>query len=407
MDIPYDKLNIPDMFRKNLDPASPKPIRLATAKAALPVPPESLIGMLVVLAGDPDSDVQTAAQSSIKNFPNLVGVLNQRTHPKVLELIVKLREDPELDERIFVIRNINDKTAIKIAERANSRLCEQIASNHERMLITPKVLTALFHNKACADVDFERAKAFLRMEGTCPELPDVRGEKPPEPKKEPPKVPVSSLTPKPVTEKPVFDLEAEIEAALSGKASPILVARQKLEMFNVDTLASDGPIAGFSFDFKEDEEFSLDLIEESTDEPDNEVKLSISKKVAALPPGKKIKLAYVGNKEVRGLLIRDRNKQVALAVVKSGRMTDAEVASNAGNRNLSSEVLREIGSNGEWLRKYPVKVALVNNPRCPPSIAVGIVNQLQARDLAALGRNKNVSSVIFTMAQKLVKEKQR
>jgi hypothetical protein len=147
------------------------------------------------------------------------------------------------------------------------------------------------------------------------------------------------------------------------------------------------------------------MVEDGEGDTDNEVKLTIAKQIAGMSPGKKIKLAYVGNKEVRGILIRDKNKQVALAVVKSGRMSDAEAISFAGNRNMISEVLREISSNGEWMRKYPLKVALVNNPRCPPSIAVPIVNQLQSKDLGALSRNKNVSSVIFTMALKLLKSR--
>ena len=124
-----------------------------------------------------------------------------------------------------------------------------------------------------------------------------------------------------------------------------------------------------------------------------------------MPPGKKIKLAYLGNKESRGILLRDRNKQVALAVVKSGRMTDGEAASAAGNRNVSMDVLREIADNREFMRKYPIKVALVNNPRTPPSVAVPIVSQLQKRDLEQLARNRNVSSVLFTMAAKLMKQK--
>jgi hypothetical protein len=121
--------------------------------------------------------------------------------------------------------------------------------------------------------------------------------------------------------------------------------------------------------------------------------------------GKKLKLAYLGNKSVRSLLIRDRNKLVSVAVVKSGRLTDAEVLAHAGNRNLPDEALREIATNREWTRKYPVKVALVNNPKCPPSVSLSLVSQLQIKDLASLSRNRNVSSVVFTLAGKLAKQK--
>ncbi len=416
-DIPYDKLGIPSFLEKNCDPASPKPMRLATAKGLLPMAAEALLGLLCVLCNDPDSEVKESARGTLKTLPNVVGLLGQRSHPKLLELLAQLRPEAALDERIMTIRNANDRTCLQIAERADSRLCEIIAANHERLLITPDILLKLYYNRACSESNFERANAFLRMEDCAPELPGNRADyisgKTPEaaPAPAPASTPGSRLTPKapaPPPE-PTFDLEAEIEAALSGKASPMLVARQKLEMFDLQRHApeDDGPLGDFNFDFKDDGEFSLELTQESKETTvDEEVKLSIAKKISLLTPGKKIKLAYVGNKEVRAILIRDRNKQVGLAVVKSGRMSDAEALSYAGNRNLSSDVLREIGSNGEWMRKYPIKVALVNNPRTPPSISVGIVNQLQPKDLAVLSRNKNVTAVLFTMAAKLLKAKE-
>lgn len=420
-DIPYDKLGIPSFLEKNCDPASPKPMRLATAKGLLPMAAEALLGLVCVLCNDPDAEVKEAARGTLKTLPNVVSLLGQRSHPKLLELLAQLRPEPALDERIMTIRNSNDRTCLLIAERADSRLCEIIAANHERLLITPDILIKLYHNRACTEANFERANAFLRMEDCAPDLPGNRSDylsgKSPEAAAPPtPVVPAGSrLTPKapspvaaPPPPEPVFDLEAEIEAALSGKASPMLVARQKLEMFDLQRHApvDEGPLANFNFDFKDDGEFSLELTQETKESVDEEVKLSIAKQISMLTPGKKIKLAYVGNKEVRGLLIRDRNKQVGLAVVKSGRMSDAEALAYAGNRNLSSDVLREIGNNGEWMRKYPIKVALVNNPRTPPSISVGIVNQLQPKDLAVLSRNKNVTAVLFTMAAKLLKAKE-
>lgn len=412
--IPYDKLNIPDNLRKNVEPDSPKPMRLATAKGVLPIAPDHLLGMLTVLAADAEADVREAALASLKTLPNVVSLLGQRTHAKVLEVLAQVRTERALDERIITLRSTNDRTAMMIAARADARLCELIAANHERLLITPDLLLALHKNPQCSEADFERANAFLRMEHCAPELPEEEAAAAPAQKpvaNATTPAPVPNLTPAPVRPvapppEPTFDLDAEIEAALAGKESPMLVARRQLEMFDIDKLANiDTPLEGFSFDFKSDEDFSIEMVDDGEGDTDNEVKLTIAKQIAGMSPGKKIKLAYVGNKEVRGILIRDKNKQVALAVVKSGRMSDAEAISFAGNRNMISEVLREISANGEWMRKYPLKVALVNNPRCPPSIAVPIVNQLQSKDLGALSRNKNVSSVIFTMALKLLKSR--
>jgi hypothetical protein len=103
--------------------------------------------------------------------------------------------------------------------------------------------------------------------------------------------------------------------------------------------------------------------------------------------------------------VRDSNKIVAAAVVKSGRLTPNEVASFAGNRNLADDVVREIAANKEFTRKYPVQVALVNNPKTPMSVAMGLIQNLHKRDLKALTNNRNVSSVIFTAAKQIFKAK--
>ena len=207
-----------------------------------------------------------------------------------------------------------------------------------------------------------------------------------------------------------MDLLAEVEAALRGEQSPAFVQAQSsnLDMFNLDAL-DDGPDphAGFSFDFTDEgESFSWDLTaDHGRDIEDRgELRRSLEQQIKDMSVGHKIKLAYRGNKEVRGILIRDTNKVIASAVVKSGRLTDQEVASFAGNKNLDGEVLREIATNSEFTRKYPVKVALVNNPKTPVSMAVTMVNSLQKKDLMSLTRNRNVPSVVTTAATRLFRK---
>ncbi len=394
IDIPWDKLGVPDNLRGAVAPEAPLKVRLAAAKGALPATGEALLGMLYALACGDDVEVRAAAVETLKTVPGIAQVLTQRTHAKVLELVASVRADREIDERIAVIRNANDRTATLIAARADARLCEILCENHERLLLTPDVIVALHQNPNCADAALERAIGFLRMQQSLPELPPKR----PAPGEAPVATPAQPAP-------PAFDLEAEIEAALAGKPSPHLEQQSKLQMFDVDRLGVGG-IDGFTFDFKDDDDFGLDLLDEGVDaDEDPDTKASIEKRIAAMSVGKKLKLAYLGNKSARSILIRDRNKMVAVAVVKSGRLTDAEVLVHAGNRNLPDEALREIAVNREWTRKYPVKVALVNNPKCPASVAVGLVPYLQAKDLASLSRNRNVSSVVFSLASKLAKQK--
>jgi hypothetical protein len=410
MDIPWDTLGIPDSLRASVNSTAPRALRLAGAKGMLPATGEALLGTLYVLACEDDVEIRAAAVETLKGMPGLEPLLTQRTHPKVLELIAVSRPDPALDERIMFIRNANDRTATVITSRAGAALCEQIAQNHERLLMSPEVLVALHQNPHCGDAALERAVSFLRMQQSLPDLPPTPPTLDGRPLAKVAPASASGKAPAAPPPAPVFDLEAEIEAALAGKVSPHLEQRRKLDLFDLDKVEAVAGIEGFRFDFNDDDNFSMDLLEEGGDgaaeNPDDaDLRANVEKRIAAMSVGKKLKLAYLGNKTVRSVLIRDRNKMVSTAVVKSGRLTDAEVLVHAGNRNLPDEALREIATNKEWTRKYPVKVALVNNPKCPPSVAVGLVNHLQVKDLAALGRNRNVSSVVFGLATKLAKQK--
>lgn len=372
MDIPFDRLDIPESYRPVLTEAAAVSERIGLAHAELPA--EAELGVLYVLACEETVPVREAALARLRSLPGAIHRIGQRTHPKVLELLVSIRSD--LDDRVCEIRDANLRTFEIMAARADAHLCERILEDHERLLFTPDVVTVLRANPACPPAALERAISFLRMNRT--EIAETPG------------------SPSAADQ----DVLAEIEAALRGEASPHLQRLQLMEAFDVDRFA-DSPLEGFSFDFADEDAFSLDLLEDRQGNPSDETRRSIEKIIAELSVGKKIKLAYLGNKESRAVLIRDRSKMVAQAVVRSGRLTDGEVVSFAGNRNMHAEVLRELAMNREYMRKYPVQVALVNNPRTPVPISIGLVDRMLGRDLDTLARNRNVSSVVFQKAEKL------
>jgi hypothetical protein len=119
----------------------------------------------------------------------------------------------------------------------------------------------------------------------------------------------------------------------------------------------------------------------------------------------KIKLARVGGKEARTLLIRDRNKIVSSSVVQSPKITDTEIASIAKSRNVSDEILRMIARNREWTKSYQVKSALATNPKCPQAEAIKFLNYLQERELRSIMKSKDVPSAISSHARRLLSKK--
>lgn len=134
---------------------------------------------------------------------------------------------------------------------------------------------------------------------------------------------------------------------------------------------------------------------------------SLFQKIQTMSVSEKLDLARKAPKEARSILIRDSNKLVQLAVVNSPKITESEILAIATNRQVNDDVLKEIAMNKEWLRNYQVRLALVNNPKTPLSIAMAQVTYLNQRDLALLAKSKGVPRPIVIAAQGRLKEVKR
>ncbi len=131
-------------------------------------------------------------------------------------------------------------------------------------------------------------------------------------------------------------------------------------------------------------------------------KLNVMQQVQRMTTPQKIRLAMRGAKEARGILIRDSNKQIALAVLENPRLTDGEVEAFAKSANLGEDVIRTIGTNSEWSKKYSVALALVNNPKTPPGVSLPFVNRMTDKDLAIIEKSKNVTEAVRSAARGLI-----
>ncbi len=134
---------------------------------------------------------------------------------------------------------------------------------------------------------------------------------------------------------------------------------------------------------------------------------SLFQKIQTMTVSEKLDLARKASKEARSILIRDSNKLIQLAVVNSPKITESEIIGLASNRQVSEDALKEIAMNREWLRNYQVRLALVNNPKTPLSIAMAQVSYLNQRDLGLLAKSKGVPRPIVIAAQGRLKEVKR
>jgi hypothetical protein len=117
--------------------------------------------------------------------------------------------------------------------------------------------------------------------------------------------------------------------------------------------------------------------------------------------GEKIKMALTGDKEWRTILIKDTIKPICCAVLKNPRITEAEILAIARSAVQYDDIIRLICANREWLKKYPIRKALVENQRTPLPVALKLLATLGEKDLSFLAKNKNISTVLSTQARKM------
>ena len=147
---------------------------------------------------------------------------------------------------------------------------------------------------------------------------------------------------------------------------------------------------------KEEEaaQFSPDLIHDLQENYTDEQRQNMYQKILKMSVPQKIRLAMLGNREARNILILARNKVIPLSVMRSPRLTENDILMYSQHRNLPEDVYKYIAYNKKWIKNYPVKLALVNNPKTPLPIAIRLLEHIHDNDLKAVRRNKNISSVL-------------
>lgn len=132
---------------------------------------------------------------------------------------------------------------------------------------------------------------------------------------------------------------------------------------------------------------------------------SIYSVIQNMSVAEKVKAALLGNKTVRGLLIRDRIRQIPLLVLENPKLTEAEVEEFARNTTLDDSIHRKIAASSHWTRSYPIRWALVSNPKVPVAISLQWLKYLKDNELSKLAKSKNVSGVISQQSRKLLERR--
>jgi len=194
---------------------------------------------------------------------------------------------------------------------------------------------------------------------------------------------------------------------LSAKAAALLAAQ------GAYSVPSPPPEAGAASPEDDDAspagdaapEGSEDAAEAEDAPPDEEEYQSKYQMAQSMGVSEKIKAALTGDKEWRNILIKDSNKLVSGAVVKNPRISDNEVLTIAKSAVQNDEIMRVICANKEWVKNPLIRKALAENNKTPLPAALRFVATLSEKDLSALAKSKNVSSVIASQARRILNTK--
>ena len=342
------KLTLSPQAEKYARRDAPVEARRMAARGALPLEPIDLATVLFALAHDPEADIKACARESLENLPEHVldPVLEGPSHPLLLSHLARLHcEHESRCEKLALNPATDDRTIAFLATLPLLRVVDIVSHNQERMLRCEEIVESLGANPLTGRSVIERILTFLGV--------STGGD------------------------------EDHLEEELSEDAAEAAV------------LAFLG----------DDQVDVARLLASEDDIDDEEVEKNLFAAVQNMNVMQKIKLARIGGKEARSLLIKDRNKIVSTSVLGSPKITESEIIAIANSRSVGEEILRLISMGRDWTKSYQVKLALVKNPKTPSPQAIKFVNYLQDKELRILMRSKDVTVLISTQARRILDKK--
>jgi len=381
MEHPIPVSELPPAVAQICGPSAPPPVKQMAARGLLPIPqPTHLVTVLYMLAHDPVPTLAQSARETLLGLPEDVaqGALGGELDPRVLDYAADLfRAKEALLEAVLRNPRTADETFERVAASAGESIVELIAVNETRLLRCPKIIEALYFNKRARMSTVDRLIELAVRHGlTLDGIPAFREI-------------AASMEGQPV-----------LEPEAGGEASPDdLLFRSVLSLEDDGTWSLDGgvPSGGAFGDF------------DSPDGPkpagERAGQASRGFDVSRLTVSQKIRLALLGNAGHRALLVRDPNRLVAMAAIKSPAVSDQEVVVISQSRAVVEDVIRYIADHRDWTKSYVVKCNLVNNPKTPISHSLRFLPHLRQGDLRALAGNKNVPQAVSNAARQILQRR--
>jgi len=377
---------------------APQAARLAAASGMLPLPQNDLLEVLVALAVSQDAEIAEAATQTLQDENAddlLLAAKADETAPTVLAYLATHRAPRrEVHEALILNSKTPDQALATLASTTpDGSLLELIALNQQRLVRFPEIIESILGNAARTSEAERRAREtkreFFEKERGARQIAEelrARG-----------KTAAAEFFETVALSTPEGDLSFE----------DAWIIAQHIEVSDADIDDSWLPSERYE-----------ELVSESLDDIVANVqrviegerleggdvsteRISLIRRVMYMNTRARMKLAVKGDREARGILIRDSNKIVSSAVINNPRITDHEVENIAAMRTVADEVLRLIALNRTWARSYSIIHNLARNPRTPIPTVINILPRIRTKDLKNLSLNRNVSEAVRRQALRL------
>ncbi len=408
------------------------------ARGMLPLPPLDQVAVLYQLAIDPDQTIAQAARETATKLPEklVAGTLAEPANdPRVLDYFGQLMIDkPSVFDAVALNPSTADSTIAGLAGRCGAREVDLIAQNEQRVLRTPEIIAAMYMNRKARMSTIDRVvELAVRNQVRVPGLAAwdevaraLSGTIAVDPQDDARFDAVIAsrndnvLTSGNAEEAPIDDggrTNRLIELHVNVPNQPATrIPLRRMRTVVGGEVDSEGyvpnlPPQWLVVQLDEDENGITVGIVETRETVHAAIKQHLQignvRLILAptpfrdLPIPHKIRAATLGDAFVRSEAIRDANKMVSLAAIKSPGVTDSEAASFAGNTILGEDVIRYIASRREWTKLYGVKVSLCRNPKAPIAETARLMPFLRERDINDLIKSKGVPSAVVAQARKI------
>jgi hypothetical protein len=373
---------LPEQLQKHLKPGAPMPLKMMAAQGMLPVGPDQQIAALYNLHQDSEEQVRSAVSKAIKDMPGniVVPTIGKMQHPGVLDWLAASRPGDE-DVTIAIVSNkaTHDHTIARLAGRVPSKIVEIIATNQVRVLQAPIIIEQIYQNPNARMATVDRLVELAMREGI--ELSGIPG------LRDAMKAGADKL----------FAGKRDDEEGLDDDDFTSLMQEEARK-----AAEEAGEAKAFEEMSRREKEEFLKQQEEEDQKRDS---TPVFAKIEKMSISEKVRFATMCGRDGLNILVRDPNKLVHNAAVKSPRVQFPEIAKWSKDKGLPDNVINYICSKRDWTEKYEIKFNLVNNPKTPLPDAVKFLNHIRTADLKKVQSNRNVPGQVQRQAKMLYRKR--